>query len=235
MNDIIAIKSSAGSYFEVGKNSNGYYLKNRYTEIPNEFQYYDAGIEKRYFEKLCERIPDCEEVSYPSGRPNSCMYVIYADGTVRLLKEQEGIGKSIGSCTYDVACYSEFFPLYTLGQSELLTTHHLRDVCREGKESFDYLFQALIDIYEDDEIDVMLEPQSNGSAAIKITVYGITSREITITEDGSIAKTGGVLFVELLKKHHVRIVSDTCRFMPQPPNKYLFYDLLMKYKAQGGR
>lgn len=62
MKEIIAIKSAAGSYFEVEKNSTGYYLRNRYTEIPNEFQYYDAGIAQRFFEELCNRIPDCEEV-----------------------------------------------------------------------------------------------------------------------------------------------------------------------------
>lgn len=178
MKDIIAIRSAAGSYFEVGKNSTCYYLRSRYTEIH-----------------------DCEEVFSPSGHPNSCMYIIYADGTMRLFKTQEGIGKNLCAYTSDAADYSEFFPSI-LESSNLLTLQHLRQVCREeGKEDFSYFLKAVRDLVEDYKTQVILGRPRNGETTIVKNILGLVIDPfVSISEDGEIIETGGLRFVEVLKK-----------------------------------
>lgn len=128
------------------------------------------------------------------------MYVIYSDGAKKLFKQQEGIGKNLCAYTSDAAEYSEFLPSYALRCSELLTTHHLRDVCREGKEHFDYLFQIIKDLLEDDETWIVLGHPQNGETTIVKNILGLVIDPfVSISEDGEIIETGGLRFVEMKK------------------------------------
>ena len=56
MGSIVAIKSATGNYFEIGRDQEEYYLKNEYTEIPNEFHKYAMADVKKLFDDLCARV-----------------------------------------------------------------------------------------------------------------------------------------------------------------------------------
>ena len=106
LKEIVAIKSADGCYFVIGKNEQGFFLKNKYTKIPNEFHLYNDEEVKELFQDLCDRVEECVPVSYPSGHPNSCMYVIYSDKSVQLYKEQRGVEKNLCAYTSSTASYS---------------------------------------------------------------------------------------------------------------------------------
>ncbi len=209
MKEIAEIRSANGNYFVIGKRNGSYYLKNKYTEIPNEFEVYDIAKVKELFADLCERVPECKQVKYASGHPNSCMYVIYSDKTQVMFQQQDGIGKNLCAYTAKTAHFSEFFKsTFISGNSELITLDHLRWVCEDKTENLDVLIQALKDFETDDYIEVCHRTNAEGEIEIYRKIYG---REhdvlVTILPDGKIGKTGTYQFVELMKKHDVTVVK----------------------------
>ena len=64
LKEIVAIKSADGCYFVIGKNEQGFFLKNKYTKIPNEFHLYNDEEVKELFQDLCDRVEECVPVSY---------------------------------------------------------------------------------------------------------------------------------------------------------------------------
>ncbi len=206
MKEIVAIKSENGSYFVIGKNESGYYLKNKYTEIPNEFNMYSEAEVKKLFDDLCERIPDCVKVGFVTGHPNSCLRAVYSDKTEQLFREQKGIGKNLAAFTYGAASFSEFFSGRISGRSELITLDHLRWVCREKSENYKVLLKAVRDYIEDDYVSVFEVLKPDGTTEIRKMIYSVDHGAIiTITADGSIGETGELGFVELMKQHDVSI------------------------------
>ena len=73
MAEITSIESVHGNYFVIGKSKDGYFLKNNFTEIPNEFGMYDIEEVGRLFQDLCGRVPELVQTKGPCGHPNSCM------------------------------------------------------------------------------------------------------------------------------------------------------------------
>ncbi len=206
--EIVAIKSADGNYFEIGKNEFGYYLKNNYTDIPNEFNMYSLETVKKMFLDLCERVPDCAKVSIPSGHKNSCMLVEYSDKTEQLFQEQKGIEMNLCAYTAKTAEYVEFYAdqFFSWHSSSLITLAHLRQVCREKSEDYTVFLTAIRDVIEDDGIDIRENILTDGTIEIHRIVLGHDyGTFISIMPSGKIEKTGNLKFVELMKKHDVSV------------------------------
>lgn len=209
MREILAIHSAEGDYFYVGINDKGFYLRNEYTTIPNEFEKYSMRDIKKLFDGLCERIPECVAVDHVRAdrHVNSFMYVVYDDGTEQLYMEQKGVGMNLCTFTHSTAEYNEFFNgrfwSYNPGT---LNLKRLRQVCKSKKEDLDILFRAVCAMDEDDYIDLELEPRPDGGYNIVKSCYGVTDKEyITIMKDGRIDNTGQFTYTKLLKEQGVRI------------------------------
>lgn len=206
MRSVTEVRSAEGSYFVIGKNDDGYYLRNLYTEIPNEFGMYNIEEVQSLFDGLCDRIPECKETDHPYGHPNSCMRVIYSDGAEQLYKETEQ-GLNLCAFTARAAQYSEFFGSVLFFRSELITLDHLRKVCSEKEERFEIFITALKDYLEDDYLTLVEEIQEDGSIRIRENVYSNVYYPVTINPDGYIEETGNIKFVELMKRNNVRIIK----------------------------
>lgn len=206
--EVVAIKSADGSYFVVGKNDSGYYLRNKYTSIPNEFNIADEAAVKKLFEDLCDRIPECVRVDYPSGHPNSCMRVVFEDKTEQVFKEGENASKNLCAYTHNTARYSDFQPeQYSWIMSDLITLDHIRWVCKDKQENYDVFFQAIKTMKEDDGIWIFDTTNPDGSIEIHVKVWTIDEGPIvTILPNGKIEKTGGLKFVEVLKAYDVKVL-----------------------------
>ena len=206
MKEVVAIKSENGSYFYIGKGRNRYYLKNRYTEIPNEFGMYDLGKVKEIFNELCERIPESVPAVSSLGHPNSFMRVVYSDRTEEIFTQGEA-GRNLCAYTSNAANYSEFFTGRIFGgKSEYVTLDHLRWVCSEKEENMDVFIKALKDFEEDDYLYLEEKKLEDGTISIDKHCYGNVSKGfVSILPDGRIGNDGGFKFVKLMKAKDVRI------------------------------
>ena len=129
--EIIEIRSVEGDYFVIGKNARGFYLKNRYTEVPNEFAHIPIGGDTRritaarpkemvwdyekdveiMFRVLCQRVEEAwqvaagmSETQVKEQRDKSrCVKVIFADKTERLCRD---FNHRLN--TYTIARFSDF-------------------------------------------------------------------------------------------------------------------------------
>lgn len=212
MKSVKVIRSAEGDYFVIGKTEGGYYLKNEYTEIPNEFNMYSMDTVEKMFEELCDRIPECDEVSVPSGHVNSCMWVYYEDGTKQLYKQTER-GMNLCAFTSRTADYSEYNGFKMVAWSGMLMTlEHLREVCKKGIEDYDFFYRALKRYDDDDEMRVEEDFQDDGSVVFKGiylpfgTHNGIT---VSLMPDGTIDETNNIKFVEVLKQNGVRVIKNS--------------------------
>ncbi len=208
--EIVAIKSVEGSYFEIGRTRSGYYLKNSFTEIPNEFELYSIDVVKKLFDDLCERVPECMRVDHSFGCPNDCICVVYSDRTEQLYHAQDGIGMNLAAFATETAKYVEFYedPFYYWG-SPLMTLEHLRRVCRSKREDYAVFFKAIRDYIEDDGIDLHDVTLSDGTIEIHELVLGFDfGADYSIMPDGKIGKTGKLRFIELMKKNDVSVFRN---------------------------
>ena len=94
MRNVIEIRSESGNFFRIGRNGDGYYLKNSFTEIPNEFGFYDISQVKKLFIDLCERIHESVPATDMNGHPNAYMRVLY-DNDTQILYTQGKDGKNL--------------------------------------------------------------------------------------------------------------------------------------------
>lgn len=213
MKEVIAFHSAKGNYYYIGKDEKGYYLRNRHTTIPNEFEKYSMEKIKELFDDLCERILECVPVDQVlAGRHvNSYMYVVYDDMTEQLFMQQEGVGRNLCAYNCNVADYDEFLDEF-LGfyNPGTLTLERLRQVCKCKREDLDILLNAVRAMRGDDYTYFDIEPRQDGGYNIVETCYCVPNKEfITIMEDGSIGNTGELTYIKLLKEQGVHVYKNT--------------------------
>lgn len=204
MKNVISIQSVRGESFIIGKNSKGYYLRNKYTEIPNEFGMYDINDVEELFNGLCERIPESVKTLFPCGHPNSCMKVTYDDNTTAMYKQGE-TGLNLCAFTHHAAAFSEYYERsFFDGRSDLITLDYLRGVCSKGKASLETVYKAIKDYKEDDYTFLEKSRLLDGTISIDKKCYGVLSPGmVTIMPDGHIGNTYDIKFLELMKKQGV--------------------------------
>ena len=212
MKEVIAFHSAEGNYYYIGKSDKGYFLRNEYTVIPNEFEKYSMEDIKQLFDDLCERIPECLPVDRVRSdrHKNSFMYVVYDDMTEQLYMEQEGVGKNLCAYNCHVAEYNEFFnDTFLAIIPSTLTLDRLRQVCKDKKEDLDVMFDAVDSMDGDDYTHFKIEERADGGYSIVRSCYGVADKEfITIMKDGSIGNTGWFTYIKLLKEHGVRVYKN---------------------------
>ena len=207
---IVGFLSATGNQFLIEMRKKGqYHLKNKYTEVPNEFGRYSIQAVEKLFKDLKRVMHACEPAESQSGHRNSCFYVIYEDNTRQLMKEKEDSRMNVCAFTANAAMYSEFFPDH-FHYSEVVTLDHLRDVCESGTEAYDIFLQAVGDMVRDGETDVVPHIYEFGEIEINMDVYGREYSFIRIGADGMIQKTGNSVaepeYVKLLQDQGVKIV-----------------------------
>lgn len=213
MNRVRCIQSVNGSYFEIGIGLDGkLYLKNKYTEIPNEFALYDLEKVKELFDDLCSEIPNCEAVSFASSKehPNSFMRVLRDDGKVEILNKKLGSGKNLCALTCNAATYSEFFGTYIGAYNEMITISRLRQVIKD-KIEYKQIYQEAVEdiaIGADDYMWMKIRDNEDGSWEMDEYTYSRVSKEayVSVDKDGYIINTGSLNYTELLKKNSVRVL-----------------------------
>lgn len=211
--EIVAIKSVGFGYFEIGKNEFGYYLKNKYTDIPNEFKMYSLERVKKMFIDLCEGLSECIKIEFPCERQGFKVRVIYSDKTEQLFQSVESERAYPFVFAYIYAeNYVEFYtesPVYFI--PTLLTLDHLRKVCREKVEEYDVLLSIIKELYEDDYVDVVEYNLPDGTTEIHQIVMGqdYHGALVTIAPDGKIQGTSIFKFVELMKNNEVIVHKKT--------------------------
>ena len=202
--EIVGFKSINGGYFEIWKADDGYHLKNKYTEVPNEFKLYNKKAIKKLFDDLCERVPECIPVEFESGHPNSCMRVIFGDKTETIYKEQEKVGKNLCAYTSQVANYSEFVGGIWYPFSKTITIEHIRWVVKTKAESFSNVIDYLKTAIEDDYIDIVINKNSEGAIEISEVIYGFKRKPfMTVYLNGEFETTIKMPYLELLKRYKV--------------------------------
>ena len=204
MKEIVGFKSINGGYFEIWKADDGYHLKNKYTEVPNEFKLYDEKTIKTLFDDLCERVPECIPVDFASGHPNSCMRVVFADKSEAIYKKQEKVGKNLCAYISRVAEYSEFVGGILYPHSDTITIEHVRWVIKTKTESFSNVIEYLKNAIEDDYIDININKNSEDIREISKVVYGFKCRPfMTVFPNGEFETKEKVLYLEFLKENDV--------------------------------
>jgi hypothetical protein len=206
MRNVVEIRSENGNFFRIGRNSDGYYLKNLFTEIPNEFGYYDISQVKRLFIDLCERIQESVPATDLNGHPNAYMRVFY-DNNTQILYTQGEDGKNLCAYTSKAANFSEFYTGTFFGErSELITLEHLRQICTGKEEKLETFFKALKDYKEDDYTFLEMVDFPDGSISIDKSCYGVKAEGfVTISPEGFIGNDGDLAFVQLMKREGVKI------------------------------
>lgn len=206
MRNVVEIGSVNGNFFRVGRNRDGYYLKNLFTEIPNEFGYYDISQVKRLFIDLCERIQESVPATDLNGHPNAYMRVFY-DNNTQILYTQGENGKNLCAYTSKAANFSEFYTGTFFGErSELITLEHLRQICTAKEEKLETFFQALKDYKEDDYTFLKMVELPDGGISIDKSCYGVKAEGfVTISPEGFIGNDGDLAFVQLMKREGVKI------------------------------
>lgn len=129
--EIIEIRSEEGDYFVIGKNKKGYFLKNRYTEIPNEFAHIPVGGDTRritaarpmevvrdyekdveiMFRVMCKQVEEAWQIAAGMSPEqvrekwdkSKCVKVIFADKTERLCRDFD-----CDLNTYIISRFSDF-------------------------------------------------------------------------------------------------------------------------------
>ncbi len=206
MRNVIEIRSEKGSFFRIGRNREGYYLKNLFTEIPNEFGFYDITQVKELFIDLCERIQESVPARNMKGHPNAYMRVLY-DNDTQILYTQGENGKNLCAYTSRAANFSEFYTGTILGESsELITLEHLRHICTGKEEKLETFFKALKDYKEDDYTFLKMVELPDGGISIDKSCYGVKAKGfVTVSPEGFIGNDGDLAFVKLMKRADVRI------------------------------
>ena len=149
-----------------------YYLKNKYTEIPNEFGIYDSNNLKGLFDGICASISECIPIEYASSFSDDFQVrVYYEDNSSQAFKEQEeNEGDSVSKEARHIAHISEFFSNTDSfwHPEELLIINDLRCICKVGKISPDELLKNIKHTDEDGDGS---EVRSNYSCFYRV-VYG---------------------------------------------------------------
>ena len=204
MKKIVSIKSAEGSFFEIGKSAkNSYYLRNEFTEIPNELMEYDMNEIKKMFDDMCQAISTCVPVDYASGHPNDCAIVIYDDNTRQMFKGQDGVGCNFAAWTSSVAKYSEFIDSSWWESRRLLTLTDMRRICSSKYITPEELYKILKIEVEDEYVSI-----SYDSRGFSKTYCGMEQGYfLTLNIDGTILNPGRFKFVEVLKKNGVRVMN----------------------------
>ena len=199
MRTIVEIRSAKGDYFAIGRNKGGYYLKNKYTEIPNEFGLYDTNDVRKLFDELCSSISKCylQESLYPIG-DEAQIYVEYDDKSIELYKCPERSGITIG-----VTRYSDLFDDVFFNRSDVLTLDHLRRVCRDKEESYSVFLYIMKCLNEEDSVRIEGAPYS-----LEMNELGMKRRILAFNADRTIGETKVRLkYTELLKAYGVRVME----------------------------
>jgi hypothetical protein len=206
MRNVIEIRSESGNFFRIGRNEEGYYLKNLFTEIPNEFGFYDISQVKKLFIDLCERIHESVPATDMNEHPNAYMRVLY-DNDTQILYTQGKDGKNLCAYTSRAANFSEFYTgTFFGGRSKLITLEHLRQICTDKEESLETFFKALKDYTEDDYTFLEMVELPDGGISIDKSCYGVKANGfVTISPDGFIGNDGDLAFVQLMKREGVKI------------------------------
>ena len=206
MRNVIEIRSESGNFFRIGRNEDGYYLNNSFTEIPNEFGFYDINQVKKLFIDLCERVRESGSATDLNGHPNAYMRVFY-DNDTQILYTQGKDGKNLCAYTSKAASFSEFYTRTFFGErSELITLEHLRQICTGKEEKLETFFKALKDYKEDDYTFLEMDKSPDGGISIDKSCYGVKANGfVTISPDGFIGNDGDLGFVQLMKREGVKI------------------------------
>ncbi len=206
MRNVIEIRSESGNFFRIGRNEDGYYLKNSFTEIPNEFGFYDINQVKKLFIDLCERILESVPATDMNEHPNAYMRVFY-DNDTQILYTQGTDGKNLCAYTSRAANFSEFYTRTFFGErSKLITLEHLRQICTGKEESLETFFKALKDYTEDDYTFLEMVELPDGGISIDKSCYGVKANGfVTISPDGFIGNDGDLAFVQLMKREGVKV------------------------------
>lgn len=209
MRNVVEIRSENGNFFRIGRNSEGYYLKNLFTEIPNEFGFYDIDQVKKLFISLCERIQETVPATDMNGHPNAYMRVFY-DNDTQILYTQGEEGKNLCAYTAEAASFSEFYTGTIFGErSELITLKHLRQICSVKEERLETFFKALKDYKEDDYTFLEMDKSPDGGISIDKSCYGVKAKGfVTVSPEGFIGNDGDLAFVKLMKKEGVKIITS---------------------------
>lgn len=207
MKDIVAIKSVDCRYFCIGKRNGRYFLKNEYTEIPNEFGYYDMGKVEQLFNDLRDGIIETMDSSLPLEIPETTLCkVIYEDKTEAPYKCRDG-GINVRFLAGRVDGYSEFYErMFFGGKSKYISLDRLRWVCEDKEENIDVFLEALKDFDEDDYTSLEVIHNDDGSVSIDKICYGVRTKDyVTLDRMGVIGNDGEHLFVKLMKQNGVRV------------------------------
>lgn len=199
MRNIVEIRAAKGDYFAIGRDTGGYYIKNKYTEIPNEFGLYDTNDVRKLFDELCSSISKCnlQESLYPIG-DEAQIYVEYDDKSIELYKCPERSGITIG-----VIRYSDLFDDVFFSKSEVLTLDHLRRVCRDKEESYSVFLYIMKCLNEEDGVRIEGAPYS-----LEMNELGMKRRILAFNADRTIGETKVRLkYIELLKAYGVRVME----------------------------
>ncbi len=203
--EIVAFESvGERNFFLMGKTAEGISLKNRFTEIPNEFEMYDLTKIEEAFNDACKMVKDLEEVSQMETG-DLAVKVHYSDGTSRLLRE----GKDNNQFTHIVFTASssnEFLPPLCFYYNDYFSLFNLRKLCRKGRADFRKLYGELKYLYDDDFEYVHINECDDGTICINHSVFCVDRLLMKIMPDGQISETDEDMpFLTLLKQQGVRV------------------------------
>ena len=197
------------NFFLIGKGDRGYYLKNRFTEIPNEFSGEKElqDVQKK-FEMLCRDVA-VEEVVPDTARlqmgQDGCSYVkaIFADRTAQWYRIEK-----YSFLFLETAVYTDFLekPYYWRREwAEFTSLEGVRRICRQKVLDYVFLCKAVRNGWEDDYCWVDEVVEEDGRITFAYYCYTVCHWRIVIGRDGTIADTGGLRVMQVLKEQGVRV------------------------------
>ena len=202
-------------FFLFGKGEKGYYLKNRFTEMPNEFS---GEKELKYlreeFERLCGYVAEAEPIEdifemqmIPDGNwgcAKPYVKVTFADRTTQWYRVEN---KDL--LFWWTAIYSDFaeniyyWKEYEWAQFTALKV--VRRICEQKILDYGFLIKALKNGWEDDYTWVDEVPEENGGVSLDYYCYAVCQWRVIIGKDGTIEDAGDLRVMQVLKAQGVKV------------------------------
>ena len=167
-------------YLFIEKREDGFYLRNPYTEIPNEFsEKTDQEKLRETFEFLCKTIEEADEVfeedSKTSGTDHKTVRdkyakVIWDDGTEHWYR-----GEKLSTPFFMELCKSDFDRYLLMHHSEewrqLITLKNVRSICESRMLEYEVLIKAIKRAWTDDYEWVEIKENADGTTAVEYYCY----------------------------------------------------------------
>ena len=148
-------------YLFIEKREDGFYLRNPYTEIPNEFsEKTDQEKLRETFEFLCKTIEEADEVFEEDSKTSGTDHKTVRDKYAKVIME---------------LCKSDFDRYLLMHHSEewrqLITLKNVRSICESRMLEYEVLIKAIKRAWTDDYEWVEIKENADGTTAVEYYCY----------------------------------------------------------------